>query len=92
MQNIEIEQLFFHSLFSRHRNGKCFYSNLPIESNLCIYAHSQDELDEWLERYKWRQMKRRAMQNENPFSYGDQLLDELKTTDSDLTVVSVLNI
>ena len=41
-----------------HEKGKCRYSNVPDMHNLCKNAHSQAELDEWKERWDWRQMKK----------------------------------
>ena len=56
-------------------------------NNLCDRAHSQEELDEWKERYDWRQMKRRVAREENLFSYMDELSDDYEKAESGSTVV-----
>jgi hypothetical protein len=56
--------------------------------NYCKYAHSQEELDEWRERFEWRQMKRNLAKEQNMFSYMDQLLEAYNAADSRVTVVS----
>ena len=56
--------------------------------NLCPDAHSQEELDEWKERYEWRQMKREMARQEQVFSYMDQLLEKYEASHSSVKVVS----
>lgn len=57
--------------------------------NMCMYAHSQEELEEWHERYEWRLMKREMARQEMVFSYMDQLLEKYEQSDSAIKVVSV---
>ena len=56
--------------------------------NNCKYAHSQEELDEWQERWEWRQMKREIARKENVFGYMDALLDEYQQAEAPINVVS----
>ena len=56
--------------------------------NLCPDAHNQEELDEWKERYEWRQMKREMARQEQVFSYMDQLLEKYEASHSSVKVVS----
>ena len=73
----------------RHRDGgRCNYSHVPDMFNYCKYAHSQEELDEWRERYEWREMKRTLAKEQNMFSYMDDLLEQYNSADSQSTVVS----
>lgn len=51
-------------------------------------AHSEDELDEWKERYSWREMKRKSAREQNFFSYMDQLIDDLSCAKDTSSVVS----
>ncbi|KAK7471580.1 hypothetical protein BaRGS_00035778, partial [Batillaria attramentaria] len=74
---------------SKHMDGqRCPYSHVPDMFNLCKYAHSPEELDEWRERYEWRQMKRTLAKEQNMFSYMDTLLDQYNSADSRVTVMS----
>lgn len=76
-------------LCSKHADGqRCPYSHVPDMFNLCKYAHSPEELDEWRERYEWRQMKRSLAKEQNMFSYMDTLLDQYNSADSRVTVMS----
>lgn len=59
--------------------------------NLCQSAHSQEELDEWRERYEWRQMKRDMARQEQVFSFMDQLVEQYESEDSSVKVVSMVN-
>ena len=72
--------------------GQCRYSSTP-DHNLCTHAHSQEELDEWRERWHWRQMKRDIARKEQVFSYMEQLLEDYDHAESPIAVVSrpVLN-
>ena len=56
--------------------------------NLCKYAHSEKELDEWRERHEWRQMKRVVAKERHMFSYTESLLDEFYKKDNSVHVVS----
>ena len=67
--------------------GGCPYSHVPDMFNLCMFAHSQEELDEWRERYEWRQMKRSLAKEQNMFSYMDKLLEQYNSADSRVTEV-----
>ena len=72
----------------RHEaGGQCRYSATP-DHNLCTYAHSQAELDEWTERWQWRQMKRDIARRELVFSYMEQLLEEYEQAEQPISVVS----
>ncbi|XP_048248196.1 helicase with zinc finger domain 2-like isoform X1 [Haliotis rufescens] len=78
-----------YDLCSKHVNGeRCQYSHVPEMYNLCNYAHSEEELDEWKERYEWRQMKREMAKKQKVFSYMDQLLEKYETSDSGIAVMS----
>ena len=55
--------------------------------NLCKFAHSQEELDEWKERWEWRQMKREIAKREKVFSYMEELLEDFQDADSQIMVV-----
>lgn len=70
--------------------GRCQYSNVPDMFNLCKYAHSVEELDEWKERFEWRQMKRSIAKEQNMFSYMDTLLEEYEKADYRVAVVSIV--
>jgi hypothetical protein len=71
-------------------DGKtCQYSSAPDMYNLCRYAHSQEELDEWRERYDWRQMKREVARQDMVFSYMEILQEKYEKADSAVTVVSL---
>ena len=84
--------IFCFSFDYRHIEGnKCQYSNVPDMYNLCPDAHSQEELDEWKERYEWRQMKREMARQEQVFSYMDQLLEKYEASQSSVKVVSDIN-
>ncbi|XP_076439727.1 3'-5' exoribonuclease HELZ2-like isoform X2 [Babylonia areolata] len=77
------------SLCSRHMDGgRCPYSHVPDMFNLCKYAHTQEELDEWNERFEWRQMKRTLAKEQNMFSYMEQLLERYNAADSRVTEIS----
>ena len=78
----------FASAADRHMNGgQCRYSSTP-DHNLCTHAHSQEELDEWRERWHWRQMKRDIARKEQVFSYMEQLLEDYDHAESPIAVVS----
>jgi hypothetical protein len=50
-------------------------------------AHSPNELDEWLERYNWRQMKRGMAAERNLYTYMESLIDEYSKNDLKTNVV-----
>ena len=84
-----VSMIAFSTCSCRHRDGKrCVYSHVPDMFNLCKYAHSQEELDEWRERYEWRQLKRTLAREQNMFSYMDNLLEQYNSADSPITEVS----
>lgn len=56
--------------------------------NQCKFAHSREELDEWKERWEWRQMKREIAKKEHLYSYMDALREDYELTDSGFSVVS----
>ena len=65
-------------------------SPIPDEYDLCEYAHSEEELDEWKERWEWRRMMRRMAKQEHAYSYMDELLEEYDracSVDQGITVV-----
>ena len=59
--------------------------------NLCTDAHSQEELDEWKERFEWRQMKREMARQEQVFSYMDQLREKYEASQSSVKVVGKMS-
>ncbi|GFN78225.1 helicase with Zinc finger domain 2-like isoform x3, partial [Plakobranchus ocellatus] len=76
-------------LCAKHLHNKsCQYSYLPEMYNMCSYAHSQEELDEWRERYEWRQMKRTVARDRNMFSYTESLLEEYHSQGDSINVIS----
>ncbi|XP_038069639.1 probable helicase with zinc finger domain [Patiria miniata] len=56
----------------------------------CTAAHSEDELGEWRERYRYREMKlKRAREKQlHGISYAEQLLEKWMTSPMPLSVVS----
>ncbi|XP_052765877.1 helicase with zinc finger domain 2-like isoform X2 [Mya arenaria] len=79
----------YYELCHQHMSGeKCHYSHVPDMYNLCQYAHSQDELDEWQERYQWRQMKRDIARQEKVFSYMDELLEKYENSTEPIKIIS----
>ena len=72
----------------RHEQGRCHYSEMPDMYNSCPYAHSQQELDEWKERFEFRQMKREIARKDHVFSYMDTLLEDYASTSDGVNVVS----
>ena len=40
-------------------------------------AHSVDELDEWKNRFQWRQMKKQMAKDRQLYSYMDTLVDDI---------------
>ena len=63
----------------RHEKLRCRYSDIADgePGNHCLQAHSQDELDEWKNRYQWRQMKKQMAKDRHLYSYMDTLVDEI---------------
>jgi hypothetical protein len=71
-----------------HTDGsRCKYSDVPDTSNQCKCAHSQEELDEWNERWEWRQMKRDMAKSQHVYSYMKQLREEYEKTSSGNNIV-----
>lgn len=68
----------------------CRYSDLPDMYNQCKFAHNQLELDEWKERWEWRQMKRRMAREQGLYSYMESLLEDFDSAESPVTVVRML--
>jgi len=60
---------------------RCRYSDIAEgePGNHCIQAHSMDELDEWINRHQWRQMKKQRAKERHLYSYMDTLVDEIAT-------------
>ncbi|XP_061191305.1 helicase with zinc finger domain 2-like [Saccostrea echinata] len=78
-----------YELCYKHTEGKkCPYSYVPDMYNMCQYAHSEEELDEWKERYEWRQMKRDMARQEKVFSFMDELLEQYQSADQGIRVIS----
>lgn len=64
---------------ARHEEGQsCRYSHVVPNHNYCTFAHSLDELDEWKERFRWREMKRKAAAEDNLYSYMAKLVEDYK--------------
>jgi len=42
-----------------------------------VHAHSADELEEWKQRYQWRQMKKQMARERHLYSYMDTLADDI---------------
>ena len=55
--------------------------------NNCRYAHSQEELDEWKQRYEWRQMKRDMAKKDKLYSFMDNLTEEYEEAKVRMNVV-----
>jgi hypothetical protein len=80
---------FVQSLLFRHEDGgRCKHSDVPEMYNQCQQAHSREELDEWRERWEWRQMKRDIAKAQHLYSYMQQLREDYENTDSGINVVS----
>jgi hypothetical protein len=60
--------------------------------NQCKAAHSREELDEWRERWEWRQMKKDIAKAQHLFSYMEQLREEYENTTSGFNVVSEVKV
>lgn len=77
------------ALCAKHlHNQSCQYSYVPDMYNLCKYAHSQEELDEWRERHEWRQMKRMVARERNMFSYTEALLQQYYEEHNSVKVIA----
>lgn len=70
--------------------GKCRFSDVPDVYNQCKAAHSLEELDEWKERWEWRQMKREIAKKDHLYSYMDGLREDFETSSSGISVVCLL--
>jgi hypothetical protein len=71
----------------RHAAGSCQYSGKEHEENLCKFAHSSDELDEWNERWTYRQSRKDEAKNLKLYSYMEMLMEEYHKTMSGVNVV-----
>ncbi|XP_074646768.1 3'-5' exoribonuclease HELZ2-like isoform X2 [Tubulanus polymorphus] len=67
---------------------QCRYSNVGDMYNSCRFAHTQDELDEWKERYRWRQLKKQMAMKSGLYSYMDTLTEEYEHAESDILVIT----
>jgi len=78
----------------RHKAGRCPYSSVTAADSSgnhhCIHAHSDAELDEWRERYQWRQSRKMAAKQQHLYSYMTALCDEYNNDDTDSTVSQLL--
>ena len=74
-------------LFRHSKDGNCRYSDKTDMYNFCKFAHSHEELDEWKERYEWRQMKREIAKKEKVYSYMEELKEDYENAPSGITVV-----
>ena len=77
------------TFFSHVNEGRCRYSDKPDMYNYCKFAHSNEELDEWKERWEWRQMKREIAKREQVYSYMEALLEDYEEEYSGINVVSL---
>ena len=60
--------------------------------NVCPKAHSNEELEEWHERHRYRQMKLLKAKQQNLFSFMNEIQDEYASTDSEIDVVSTMTV
>ncbi|KAJ8039291.1 Helicase with zinc finger domain 2 [Holothuria leucospilota] len=67
--------------------GMCRYSGKPDNENLCEWAHSDEELQEWKERHKYRMMKMEKVREQKLFSFLDGLIQEYNFTKKKETVM-----
>ena len=77
----------------RHKDGRCPYSSDAAadgSGNHCIHAHSAAELDEWRERYRWRQSRKMAAKQQHLYSYMASLIDEYHNDDSTVSQLHCL--
>ncbi|KAL4655663.1 helicase with zinc finger domain 2 [Arapaima gigas] len=54
----------------------------------CVRAHSEEELEEWLMRYKETEETRQSIKAEGLMSYRDRLLQEYRSTSNEVHVIS----
>jgi hypothetical protein len=59
--------------------------------NMCNHAHSQEELDEWKERWEWRQMKQQIAKQDKLYSYMEMMLEEYYDAETGINVVSMVD-
>ncbi|XP_077997754.1 3'-5' exoribonuclease HELZ2-like [Glandiceps talaboti] len=64
----------------RKQPNSCLYSE-------CTFAHGQEELDEWKERTKYRQMKMKMAKERHLYSFLDTLLDKYNDPESNNDVI-----
>jgi len=55
-----------------------------------MQAHSDEELEEWNERYQWRKMKKDLAKSRDLLSSIDILLDEYNSSSNKTSVVSII--
>ena len=55
-----------------------------------MQAHSDEELEEWNERYRWRMMKKDMAKSRDLFCSIDILLDEYNSSSNKTSVVSII--
>jgi len=69
----------------------CFHSDEEPENNLCDKAHSQDELEEWIQRARYRKEKMRMAQRveHDAFKYIDQLREDLQRLSEEEVVSNI---
>ncbi len=87
---MRVDCIMSSSFYSHLDEGKCRYSDKPDMYNYCKFAHSDGELDEWKERWEWRQMKREIAKKEQVYSYMEALLEDYEEAHSGVKVVRAL--
>lgn len=55
--------------------------------NYCRMAHSEDELNEWKERFAFREMKKKRAREMNLYSWMDTVIDDFNSAEDGSTVV-----
>lgn len=66
------------SINFRHEKGVCEFDALPASENLCSYAHSKEELEEWQIRQKYVINRFRKAKDDHLIS-SSQALDDFIT-------------
>uniref|UniRef100_A0A4W3ISV0 Helicase with zinc finger 2 n=1 Tax=Callorhinchus milii TaxID=7868 RepID=A0A4W3ISV0_CALMI len=54
----------------------------------CVSAHSHDELEEWIMRFKATRKRRRAAKQQGLISYQDKLLEDYKNCRNEVLIIS----
>jgi hypothetical protein len=71
-----------------HRHMSCSESSRRFHLiHHCSMAHSQDELEEWQERYNWQQVKRGVAKERELCTYMESLINEYNKADLKTDVV-----